>query len=112
METYRGPLLTSQLSVNAGVTQDLCSILYTSVDEVVKLIQHMGYGTLLAKMDLKEAPTAQSLFTQLIVLSLQYNGVAKHSWTEFSRSASARRISCSQPLLMASYGPFSKKGFV
>ena len=55
METYRGPLLTSQLSVNAGVTQDLCSILYTSVDEVVKLIQHMGYGTLLAKMDLKEA---------------------------------------------------------
>lgn len=45
----------SELSVNAGVTQDLCSISYTSVDEAVKLIQHLGHGTLLAKMDLKEA---------------------------------------------------------
>lgn len=38
--------------MNAGV---LCSISYTSVDEAVKFIQHFGYGTLLAKMDLKEA---------------------------------------------------------
>ena len=42
-------------SVNAGVTQDLCSISYTSVDEAVRLIQLSGRGTLLAKMDLKEA---------------------------------------------------------
>ena len=44
-----------ELSVNARVTQDLCSISYTSVDVAVKLIQSMGQGTFLAKMDLKEA---------------------------------------------------------
>ena len=42
-------------SVNNGVTQDVCSISYTSVDIAVKLIQSMGLGTLMAKMDLKEA---------------------------------------------------------
>ena len=44
-----------ELSVNDGVTQELCLISYTSVDEAAKLIQRLGRGTLLAKMDLKEA---------------------------------------------------------
>ena len=42
-------------SVNGGISPDLCSIAYTSVDVAVKLIQTLGQGALLAKMDLREA---------------------------------------------------------
>ena len=42
-------------SVNDGVDPALCSIKYASVDDAVSIIQKWGTGTLLAKVDLKEA---------------------------------------------------------
>ena len=39
-------------SVNDG---NLCSIKYTSVDDVVNIIQQLGQGTLLVKLDLRDA---------------------------------------------------------
>ena len=63
------------LSVKDGVTQELCSISYTSVDEVVKLIQRLGRGTLLAKMDLKEAYRAVPVHpADRPLLSMQWRG--------------------------------------
>ena len=63
------------LSVNDGVTQELCSISYTSVDEAVKLIQLLGKGTLLAKMDLKEAYRAVPVHpADRPLLSMQWQG--------------------------------------
>ena len=62
-------------SVNDGVTQELCSISYTSVDEAVKLVQRLGRGTLLAKMDLKEAYRAIPVHpADRPLLSVQWQG--------------------------------------
>jgi len=42
-------------SVNEGIKASLCSIKYTSVDNAVRIIKQLGPGTMLAKLDLKEA---------------------------------------------------------
>ena len=42
-------------SINTGISCDLCSLSYTSVDEAVNLIRALGKGTLLFKLDLKDA---------------------------------------------------------
>ena len=41
--------------VNDGIGADVCSLTYTSVDNAVSIIQHLGQGTQLVKMDLKDA---------------------------------------------------------
>ena len=42
-------------SVNNGLREDLCSLTYASVDRAVEVIVHLGQGTQLVKMDLKDA---------------------------------------------------------
>ena len=41
--------------VNEGVDPSLCSLRYASIDDAVDLIRKLGVGTLLLKMDLKDA---------------------------------------------------------
>ena len=47
--------IPEQHSVNDGINKDLCSLSYTSVDEVVASIITYGRGAMLAKMDIKQA---------------------------------------------------------
>ena len=42
-------------SVNDGIEPDFCSLMYASVDSTVTVIQKLGQGTRLVKMDLKDA---------------------------------------------------------
>lgn len=56
-------------SVNDAISPDLCSVSYISIDHAVELVQAVGRGGLLAKLDLKEAyravpvhPADQCLF--------------------------------------------------
>ena len=42
-------------SVNDGILKEHCTFQYTSVDEAAKWMSHLGRGTLLAKMDIKQA---------------------------------------------------------
>ena len=42
-------------SINDGIAKELCSLQYTSVDEAASRMVHLGKGTLLAKMDIKQA---------------------------------------------------------
>ena len=42
-------------SVNDGVNKDMCSLSYTSVDVITNKVLELGQGTLLAKMDIKQA---------------------------------------------------------
>ena len=42
-------------NVNDGICPDLTSVVYTSVDKVVEIICHLGSGTELVYMDLKDA---------------------------------------------------------
>ena len=42
-------------SVYAAIWEDLCSVAYASLDHAVQLVQSLGQGALLAKLDLKEA---------------------------------------------------------
>ena len=42
-------------SINDGIAKDLCSLRYASMDKALGLIQALGPGTQLVKMDLKEA---------------------------------------------------------
>jgi hypothetical protein len=43
------------LSVNDGICEEWCSLQYASVDNAVEIIQSCGPGTMLAKLDLKDA---------------------------------------------------------
>ena len=42
-------------SVNDGISRDLCSLSYASVDDAIKAILSLGQGTQLAKLDLESA---------------------------------------------------------
>ena len=42
-------------SVNDGISQELCSLSYVSVDDAVKQILELGPGTMLAKLDVQSA---------------------------------------------------------
>ena len=42
-------------SVNDGISKDICSLLYMSVDDVADRIVSMGKGSLMPKFDLKAA---------------------------------------------------------
>lgn len=42
-------------SVNDGIEKELCSLSYVSIDQVVESIVVMGRGTLMAKIDIKQA---------------------------------------------------------
>ena len=42
-------------SVNDGISKELASLTYVSVDDIVVEVGHRGRGTLLAKMDIKQA---------------------------------------------------------
>ena len=42
-------------SVNNGISEDLCSLQYASLDDALQLICHFGPGSQLVKMDLKDA---------------------------------------------------------
>lgn len=45
----------SKQSVNDGIEPELCSLKYTSVDEVVRVVCQLGPGALLAKFDVESA---------------------------------------------------------
>ena len=42
-------------SVNDGISSELCSLSYISVDDISRVVAAMGRGTLLAKVDVKSA---------------------------------------------------------
>ena len=42
-------------SVNDGISSDLCSLSYISIDDVSRVIASFGRGTLLAKIDIRSA---------------------------------------------------------
>ena len=42
-------------SVNDGICPETCFLSYASVDDAVAIIQHLGWGAELVKMDLKDA---------------------------------------------------------
>ena len=42
-------------SVNDGISENLCSLKYASVDDAVAIVQSLGHGAELAKLDLKDA---------------------------------------------------------
>jgi len=42
-------------SVNDGIAKELCSLSYTSVDDVISCILSLGQGSVLAKLDIKHA---------------------------------------------------------
>ena len=44
-----------KLSVNDGISKELCSLSYASVDDVVKCIIQVGQGATLAKVNIKQA---------------------------------------------------------
>lgn len=42
-------------SVNDGVDKELCSLSYTSVEAIANKVAALGQGTMLAKMDIRQA---------------------------------------------------------
>ena len=42
--------------VSDGISRSLCSFTYVSVDMAVKLVEQLGRGTLLAKLDIRMLP--------------------------------------------------------
>ena len=63
-------------SVNNGIDKELCSLSYTFVDAIVLRIIQMGQGTLLAKMDLKQAHRIVPVCpADRILLEMKWDGV-------------------------------------
>ena len=62
-------------SINDGIAQDVSSIQYARLEDAVQMVRVLGWGTLLAKVDLKSGP------------SLLFNGKGKHIWTQPSHLA-------------------------
>ena len=50
-----GPLSPHGKSVNDGISSELASLSYISIDEIARRVASMGRGTLLAKMDIHNA---------------------------------------------------------
>ena len=42
-------------SINDGISDDLCSMLYSSVDNTIHIIRELDRGTQLVKLDIKDA---------------------------------------------------------
>lgn len=62
-------------SVNDGISKELCSLSYTSIDEVVASIVNYGRGAMLAKMDIKQAYRNIPVHpNDRIYLGMQWNG--------------------------------------
>ena len=45
----------SQVAVNDGISKELCSLSYVSVDTIAKEISRLGRGAMMAKMDVRSA---------------------------------------------------------
>ena len=62
-------------SVNDGIEKALCSLSYISVDKVAKTILQLGPGTLLGKMDVKEAFRIVPIHpSDRLLLAIQWKG--------------------------------------
>ena len=90
--------------------QELCSFSYTLVDEAVRLIQKMGRGSLLAKMDLKEA--YRTVPAHPADRSSQWNGGIQFIWMVLYLSAYSQRQKYFRLSQMVCYGFSSKMVFI
>jgi len=62
-------------SVNDGIEKALCSLMYISVDRVAETVLQLGPGTLLAKMDIKEAFRIVPIHpSDRLLLAMQWKG--------------------------------------
>ena len=72
-------------SVIDGVSSDLCSLSYISIDDISRVIASLGRGTLLAKIDIKSAymimPVHQDDRPLLGSYALEGAGVCGHLFT-------------------------------
>ena len=55
MASHLGFIVSSGGSVNDGISRELASLQYTSLDHAVERILQLGPGTLLAKIDVSQA---------------------------------------------------------
>ena len=77
-------------SVNDAIQKDMCSLTYTTVDQAIRRILHLGQGTLLVKINIQHAFEA-SQFTQRTESSLECHGMDACMWTQSSHSAYNQR---------------------
>ena len=62
-------------SVNDGISSDLCSLHYTSVDEAVKIVLQLGRGARLEKFDIENAYRIVPVHpTDRLLLGMQWEG--------------------------------------
>ena len=62
-------------SVNDGIERDMISISYTSVDTIVARVIQLGQGTLLSKMDIKQAYRLVSIHPEdRYLLGMEWQG--------------------------------------
>ena len=67
-------------SVNNAIDPDLCSMVYTTVDEVAARAAQLGRGTLLAKVDIESAYRLVSVHPQdWIVQEMKWGGASARS---------------------------------
>ena len=55
MEAHCRPLHPQGASINDTIDSSHCSLHYASIEDAVQVVQHLGPGTLLAKLDLRKA---------------------------------------------------------
>jgi hypothetical protein len=75
--------------VNDVIRQDLCSVIYASLDQAVELAKSLGRGALLAKLDLKEAYRAVPVHPlDQRLLAVSWNSSTRHFLSGFGQPQS------------------------
>ena len=78
-------------SVNDGINPDLVSLSYITVDNVAEIVQRLGRGTLLAKLDIEAASHPQDRILQ----GMEWEGkVYVDSCLPFGLLVSTKDIQC------------------
>ena len=52
-------------SINDTISQELCSLSYVSVDDVVRLVLELGQGSMLTKLDIQTIPKSSQNSTSV-----------------------------------------------
>ena len=62
-------------SVNDGISEDLASLTYVSVDNIMEVVSALGVGSLLAKVDIKSAYRVIPIFPEdRLLLGMEWEG--------------------------------------
>ena len=99
-------------SVNDGIPSNLCSLHCATVNDAVRLIQQLGRGSQLVKLDIKDAYRIVPVHSDDYYLLGTRSGRVAHTLTELYPLVTSQPQRYSMRLLTRSRGYSAAKGYI